>query len=158
MGEVVDDDAFDSVRFVVFGDAAPQGSKTFVGMTESGKGLMKESSKKNKPWRQEVSATALAHRRSPLWDQAVWLRVTFYTAKPKSRAKKKNRRTTRPDLSKLVRSIEDAMEGIIYVDDGRIEKIEARKKYGMPARAVIEMWHIPLDFPLTADEHDGVLD
>lgn len=145
------------VRFIVYGDAAPQGSKSFKGI-RGGKAILAESSKRNKPWRQEVSGTAMLYRQQPLWDQAIKLKVTFYTARPKSLAKKKLRRASRPDLSKLVRSIEDAMEGIIYKDDGRIDHIEARKKFGDPARVVIEMWHLPLTTPPDDNEHDDVVE
>ena len=42
---------------IVRGDPAPQGSKKFVGMA-GGRGLMVESSKRVKPWRQDVVAAA----------------------------------------------------------------------------------------------------
>jgi Holliday junction resolvase RusA-like endonuclease len=154
----VADKVIDYVRIVVFGDAAPQGSKAFMGLTPDGKAKLREASKKNKPWRQQVSGTALLQRQQPLWDQAIRMKVTFYTARPKSLAKKYSRRTTRPDLSKLVRSVEDALEGIIYKDDGLIEETLSRKRFGQPARVVIELWHVPRTLPLDEDEHDSMVD
>lgn len=145
--------ALDYVIFVVYGDAAPQGSKSFKGFS-GGKAIMTESSKKVRPWRQEVSATAMQHRRDPLWDEAVILKLSIYTPKPRSARKKDARKVTTPDSSKMLRGIEDALEGIIYRNDARIDYHIVRKKFGSPARVVIEMWHVPKTFPPPDDPHD----
>ena len=52
------------IEFVVHGMPAPQGSKKFVGLSKSGRGLLVESSKKVKPWRQDVVAAAIEARGS----------------------------------------------------------------------------------------------
>lgn len=146
--------ALDHVIFVVYGYAAPQGSKTFLGLTEDGKPMSRESSKKLKPWRQEVSNTAMLHRRTPLWGEAIIMKTTVYTPKSVSAPKKLARKITTPDNSKTLRAIEDSLEKIIFSNDARIDCHELRKKFGEPARAVIEMWHIPKTFPPPEDEHD----
>lgn len=108
--------------FVVYGMPAPQGSKRHVG-----NGVMIESSAKVKPWRQDVAAAAVAARTSALGvmpglDGPIRARMVFTLPKPKSAPKK--RRTwpdKKPDLSKLLRSTEDALttSGIV-ADDARI--------------------------------------
>ena len=107
---------------VVYGSPAPQGSKKFMGM-RGGHGVMIESSAKVKPWRQDVKAAALIARNgAPPMDGPIRASMVFTLPKPLSAPKK--RRTwpdKKPDLSKLLRSTEDALtdSGIIR-DDARI--------------------------------------
>lgn len=116
-----------SIAFRVFGTPAPQGSKRHVG-----NGRMIESSKKVKPWRQDVKAAAeVARMGSPPIDRPI--RVTFVFTLQKPLSAPKRRRTwpsRKPDLSKLVRSTEDAMvdAGLIR-DDALIVECNARKAF-----------------------------
>ena len=38
--------------------------------------------------------------------------------------------TVKPDLSKIVRAAEDAMSGVVYIDDSQVCERFAKKKYG----------------------------
>lgn len=108
---------------VVYGIAAPQGSKKFVGTSKSGRGILVESSKKVRPWRQDVKAAALAVRGGAIpLDEALSLRMVFTMPKPASAPKKARTFPMRmPDLSKLARSTEDALtDAGIWSDDARI--------------------------------------
>lgn len=111
------------LSIVVYGSPAPQGSKRFVGRNKQGRGIMVESSKRVKPWREDVKAAALAARNgaAPI-DSAVIVRMVFTVPKPSSAPK--SRRTyamRKPDLSKLVRSTEDALvDAGVLADDARI--------------------------------------
>jgi crossover junction endodeoxyribonuclease RusA len=110
------------VRIVVHGNPAPQGSKKFVGMV-NGHGMMAESSKKVKPWRQDVVAAAIAVRGSnPPLDGALTVRMVFTLPKPKSAPKRRRSWPNRtPDVSKLARSTEDALTTAgIWADDARV--------------------------------------
>lgn len=117
-------------QFDVFGMPAPQGSKKFVGTTKAGRGILVESSKKVKPWRQDVKAAArvlvenaptYAGRTVPL-DGPLLVSMVFTMPKPASAPKR--RRTwpdKKPDLSKLARSTEDALvDAGLILDDSRI--------------------------------------
>lgn len=136
------------LEFRVFGSPAPQGSKKHVG-----NGRMIESSKKVRPWREDVKAVAETIRdgmppiESPL-------RVTFVFTLPKPQSAPKKRKTwpsKKPDLSKLIRSTEDAMvdAGLIR-DDALIVECIAKKvfpgedTYALPAPGVYvcveEVW------------------
>lgn len=61
----------------------------------------------------------------------------FYYQIPESWAAKKKQQaieleiypTGRPDLSNLVKSIEDACNGIVYIDDAQICRLEVTKNY-----------------------------
>ncbi len=115
----------DKVVLVVYGTPAPQGSKKFVGV-RGGRGVLVESSKKVKPWREDVKAAAeeyIEPRRPwvPL-DGPLVARMVFTMRKPASAPKR--RRTwpqSAPDLSKLVRSTEDALSDAgLWRDDSRV--------------------------------------
>ena len=125
-----------SLTFTVLGKPAPQGSKRHVG-----RGVMVESSKRCKPWRQDVRHTALDLRPDDWYanmDAAIALSVVFVFARPKShfRANGQLKPSAPPhctgrigDVSKLVRAVEDAMTGIIYNDDAQIISLIAHRRF-----------------------------
>jgi len=118
------------VRIVVYGSPAPQGSKKFVGM-KGGRGVMVESSKRVKPWRQDVKAAAEAARDgSAPMDGPLVLRMVFTLPKPSSAPKRRRTYAMRkPDLSKLARSTEDALtDAGVIADDARIVEYERLAK------------------------------
>lgn len=138
------------MRIEVFGAPAPQGSKKFVGLAKSGRGIMVESSAKVKPWRQDVKAAALAAMagRAPM-DGPLVAEMTFTVPKPAGAPK--TRRTwpcRKPDASKLARSTEDALtDAGVWTDDARAVTVVAHKRYPGEGRnalhapgAVIEIW------------------
>ena len=113
------------IRLTVRGTPAPQGSKSFKGMSNAGRAILTESSKKVRPWRQDVKAAAEAWRdragRAPI-DGPIVVRMTFTLPKPKSAPKTRRTYPMRtPDLSKLARSTEDALtDAGIWSDDARV--------------------------------------
>jgi Holliday junction resolvase RusA-like endonuclease len=117
----------ETAELVVYGQPAPQGSKSFMGV-KGGRGILVESSKKVKPWRQDVKAAAEAFIEplrpwTPL-DGPLVARMVFTMRKPASAPKRRTTYPDRiPDLSKLVRSTEDALvEAGLLKDDARIVK------------------------------------
>src|SRR5690348_11657570 len=114
-------------RLVVYGSPAPQGSKKFLGtfMGKDGRQHAKlaESSAKVKPWRQDVKAEAIRvlAGAAPL-DGPLAVRMVFTVPKPASAPKKRRTYPMRkPDLSKLIRSTEDALvDAGLLADDARI--------------------------------------
>lgn len=119
------------MKIVVYGTPAPQGSKKFVGLAKSGRGIMVESSKKVKPWRQDVKDAALKVRNgaAPI-DGPVIVRMVFTLPKPASAPKRRRTYAMRkPDLSKLARSTEDALtDAGVLADDARIVEYERLAK------------------------------
>lgn len=126
---------------VVYGAPAPQGSKRHVG-----NGRMVESSIHVAPWREAVKHQALeavtlygAHDRLPL-DGPIVARMVFTLARPKShyrtgrnayllRDSAPSRPTGYPDLSKLLRSTEDALsDARIWTDDARVVEYQRAAK------------------------------
>lgn len=114
------------IEIVVYGSPAPQGSKKFVGTTKTGRGIMVESSKKVKPWRDDVKNAAEDWLdRQPVRTTIDGpLVVTMVFTLPKPASAPKRRRTwpdRKPDLSKLVRSTEDALSDAgLWADDARV--------------------------------------
>jgi len=117
------------MTIIVHGTPAPQGSKRHVG-----RGVMIESSKKVKPWREAVKWAALAPDDVTLRPHEkligpVRVHVTFYMPKPKS-AKKNAVPDKKPDIDKLIRSTFDALtEAGIWEDDSRVTYLSACKEY-----------------------------
>lgn len=112
-----------TLRMVVYGSPAPQGSKKFVGTAKSGRGIMVESSKKVRPWRQDVKAAAqLVLEHAQAIEGPVRVRMVFTVRKPASAPKRRRTYADRmPDLSKLARSTEDALSDAgVWEDDARI--------------------------------------
>jgi len=120
------------MKIVVYGTPAPQGSKRFVGF-KGGKGMMIESSKKVRPWRQDVKAAAIEAMNcgEKGISGPVRVRMVFTLPKPKSAPKRKKSWPDRkPDLSKLVRSTEDALtESGVWEDDARVVLCISRKVF-----------------------------
>jgi len=110
------------VTFSVLGDPAPQGSKRHVG-----KGIMVESSKAVKPWRDSVAWSAKA-RMTGQFAGAIKVTITFYLRR--GRSVKRHWPSVRPDLDKLIRSTLDGitMSGL-WLDDAQVCHVDAMKFY-----------------------------
>jgi len=122
------------MRVVVYGSPAPQGSKSFKGLANNGRAILAESSKKVRPWRQDVKAAAEAIRcqlGAAVLDEPLRVRMTFTLPKPLSAPKRRTVYPSKlPDLSKLVRSTEDALaDAGIWRDDARVVYCVAGKRY-----------------------------
>jgi Holliday junction resolvase RusA-like endonuclease len=107
---------------IAHGTPGPQGSKN-AWADKGGNVRVRESSKKVKPWRRGVrEAAELAVPADwQLLDEPIELEMVFTLRKPTSAPKR--RRTwpaVYPDLSKLARSTEDALTGVVWKDDARI--------------------------------------
>lgn len=128
------------VRFQVAGIPAPQGSKRAYVNKHTGKAALVEMGVRHKDWRAMVTtAAADAMGRTSDWGRVhlcppisgpVNLAAVFRFPRPKGHYRTgKNSHLLRdtapthpgkPDLSKLVRSVEDAMTGIVYRDDSQV--------------------------------------
>lgn len=115
-------------QVTVRGIPAPQGSKRHIG-----NGVMVESSKKVRPWRDAVrSEAAAAATGAPPLDAPLVVDMVFTTLRPKAHYRSgRNAHLLRdgaparpmgaPDLSKLARSTEDALtDAGIWRDDSRV--------------------------------------
>jgi len=125
-----------SFTFTVLGKPAPQGSKRHVG-----RGILLESSKRCKPWRQDVKYAALEALPDgwyAMMDKPILVSVTFIFARPKGhfrsngelKPKAPSHCTARVgDTDKLCRSILDALSNSVFSDDSQVIALNAQKRY-----------------------------
>lgn len=113
------------LRFRVTGEPGPQGSKRHVG-----RGIMVESSKKVKPWRQDVAAAAEKAATEQDWQSIPQVRVVlvFGFRRPKAHYGTGRNATVlkpsapywhanKPDADKLARSTLDALTTAAVIGD-----------------------------------------
>jgi crossover junction endodeoxyribonuclease RusA len=127
-----------TLEFTVHGVAQQMGSKrAFVpkGWTRP---IITDSNRNLKTWQTLVSeAASQAIQRLPesertLLEDGVRLTIAFYLPRPKTLPKRVTAHTKAPDTSKLVRSTEDALTGVVYRDDAQVCDLIAMKRYAPP--------------------------
>lgn len=133
------------IAFVVHGRPMPAGSKR--AFFRGGRALIVDANKKSRPWKDQVAQVAgetMAGRellRGPLH-----VTLHFYVRRPKAHLSARGQikesaprfPTTKPDVLKLARGVEDAMSGVVYADDSQIVFESLRKSYG-PERVEVEV-------------------
>lgn len=139
------------IRFTVYGDAKPAGSKRAFVNPRTGKPIVTDDSgKAGKDWRRNVSAAAAEVAPDELLRGALAVTFLFYRPRPKShfrtganahllRDSAPRDPITRPDVLKLARAVEDACTGIIWHDDSQIVSEHLYKAYGDSARTVVQV-------------------
>ena len=133
-------------RLFVPGKAAPQGSRKFMGRSNTGKGIMVESSQRVRPWRDLIVTMALdaVDQGAPVYVGPVDVALDFTFDRPQHHfGSGKNAgllKVTAPvfprtggDLDKLCRAACDALgrkhgAGVI-ADDADIVRLEATKHF-----------------------------
>jgi Holliday junction resolvase RusA-like endonuclease len=136
------------IRFTVAGTPVPGGSKKAWAHPTTGRILVADDSgARGREWRARVAAVAQqAWPDGPLEGPLV-LTVTFHLARPKGHfGTGKNARNTRPsaplypankpDTSKLVRALEDALTGVLWRDDSQVVTQHVAKRWGVPGADV----------------------
>lgn len=129
-----------SITFFVPGIPKPGGSKRFVGLNAGGRAILVDACKKNKDWRAVVAWYARKAHAGPPLSGPLAVSVTFVMPRPKSHfctgrnagALKPNATSlcvTRPDATKLWRAAEDALTGILWMDDAQICDQRVTKMY-----------------------------
>lgn len=138
------------LSFTVYGNAAPAGSKT-VGFAKSGRHFVRDSSgKRGSEWRNAVAqAGGIEMRGAALLDGPLHVEMVFHVPRPKAHIGAKGLKpsapewpTTRPDVLKLARGIEDALTGIVWRDDSQVVVEHLTKSYGEPARVAISVYRL----------------
>lgn len=125
------------IHFFVHGRPSPGGSKRYVGHSKAGRAILVDmGGKHTKDWRECVAQAArIAHRKPPL-DCPLRLKVVFYMKRPGAHFNKLGLRenapvwhTNAPDATKLLRSTEDALKGILWRDDCLVTVQHVEKRY-----------------------------
>jgi Holliday junction resolvase RusA-like endonuclease len=133
------------ISFFVAGIAKPAGSKrAFVlkkGGVYTGRAVVTDDCKKSKDWKTDVKRAAIHHYRGDLWTCPISLTLRFIVTRPKGHyGTGKNAHLLRdsappfplskPDTTKLVRGVEDALTSIVWKDDAQVVTQRATKRYG----------------------------
>lgn len=128
------------ITFFIPGVPAPGGSKTGFPL-KSGRVIMAPACKRTKPWMAVcavVARQAMQDGRHELLTGPLRLDVDFFLPRIKGHyrangALKPNApiwHTVKPDRTKLLRALEDALTGIVWRDDSAVVCGESRKLYG----------------------------
>lgn len=137
-----------SIHFTVYGKAEPAGSKT-AGVTKDGRRFVRDANPSAAAWKAEVKqAAGKAMEGRSLFGGPVQLCATFFRARPrghygtgknasKLRPSAPQHPTTKPDATKLLRAVEDAMTGVVYCDDAQIVWQIVLKHYTIEASKVV---------------------
>ena len=125
----------EAISLTIYGHPVPKARARTV-RTRGGR-TVSYTPAKTESWEDSIRAQALQSRPGRLLDGPLALEATFYLLRPKSKPKRVLYPAWRPDLDNLVKSVKDALEGIIYTNDSRIVDEVARKRYGDPPRVEI---------------------
>jgi Holliday junction resolvase RusA-like endonuclease len=124
------------LSFKVVGIPVPQGSKT--AFMVKGRPVLVEAAKGHRLWRSAISHEALLHMEGrEMFAGPVQLELTFEMPRLKRhfrpdgtvKASAPKYVSTNPDLSKLVRNVEDGLQAIVFRNDSQVAKIICSKVY-----------------------------
>ena len=131
------------ITFYVPGVPAPGGSKRAFALRKGGVltgrvAMVDAGGQRTKDWRQACVTFAHDHRPAELLRGALRVDFAFVMPRPKYHFCKDGTlipgaptaHVIRPDRTKLTRSTEDALKGIIWADDCQIVAGETTKTYG----------------------------
>lgn len=147
-----------NITFFVPGYPKPQGSKRGIIHRSTGKVVMVESCDQVKNWRSVVALHAAQHRPEKLMDGVITIQLMFWLPRPANHyGTGKNAHLLKPDaphyatshrsgdIDKLIRSILDAITGVIITDDSHVVRVNAVKMYGDGDAGVsVNIWDFPL--------------
>jgi len=144
--------------FFVEGDPQPGGSKSGFYMPKLNRVLMVDACKKNPAWEKAVAAYVRRGWKVEPLKNDLTVTMTFFIRRPKShygtgknasmlKSSAPKAHTQKPDLTKFVRSTEDALTGILWEDDAQIVKQINSKEwavYGQPVGVEISIEEVEL--------------
>jgi crossover junction endodeoxyribonuclease RusA len=129
-----------NLSFFVPGIPATAGSKSAFLNKKTGKIMVTPANKKQKPWMSHVKACALDSYAGEPTLKPVTLELTFKMPRPKAHygtGKNSDKlkdsamflHTKKPDLTKMLRAVEDALTGIVWKDDSQVCQFYCCKHY-----------------------------
>ena len=145
------------ITFFVPGIPAPGGSKRAVA-GRNGKALLIDDCKRNKPWRDSVASAGIeAMDGNPPMEGPLSVQWVFLLPRPKHHFGTGRRagilkpsapryHASKPDITKLIRSAEDALTHIAWTDDAAIAEQTAVKRYtstGESPGVMVEVSRLP---------------
>ena len=131
--------------FTIPGNAVPQGRPRFY---RRGAGVGTYDPAKSRVWKEFVRLTAIAAGCRPL-SGPLRMEVVFFLKAPKDLAKRLERgenivHIKKPDVSNLVKGLEDALIGICYADDSQIVDSRQLKHYAIEPSVYVSIQQVKL--------------
>lgn len=161
----------DAFSIFVAGSPQPAGSKRAVPVWNRGTNTyaraangrpiiaVMDDAKHSRGWKDRIHALAKhAWGTQPLLDENLVLSLVFVMPRPQSHyGTRRGERYLRddaprfhrgkPDTTKLVRACEDALNGVVWIDDSRVVEQHARKVYGLKPGVHIRVALVSADSP-----------
>jgi Holliday junction resolvase RusA-like endonuclease len=145
------------LSFEVFGKPQPAGSKRAFA-TKTGRIVVTDDNPRSKPWQVVVADAALEAMLTdkgvmPLLEGPLGLAVVFNITRPKGHfgtgrnagALKDSAPywpTVKPDATKLLRGLEDALTGVVWRDDAQVVEQAVTKRYAEREGAQVIVWEL----------------
>ena len=131
-----------TLKFTIPGEPCAQGRPRF---STAGGFVKAYDPAKSKNYKAYIKLVATHEAKKQGWlytELPLSMSVTAYMSIPKSKSKKfrpaalahEERPTKKPDLSNIVKGVEDALNGLIYKDDSQIVKLSLEKYYDAEPR------------------------
>lgn len=164
------------ITFTVLGKAQTAGSKrAFVLRRKDGSLVTRpngapavnvvDDNANSKQWQRTVAWEARRVFTGELMRGAVGVEFTFYRPRPKSHygahglnkiGRESAHPTTKPDVLKLSRAIEDSLTGVVWADDAQIVDEVLHKRWGEPARVEIVIYSMLMSIADVRAQQDAL--
>ena len=113
--------------------------------------MVLDANPKASDWRRTVAQVAAIEGEGFFSEAALELHLTFYRLRPKGHLKADGSvkpsaprfPTVAPDTTKLLRAVEDGMQGVLYANDAQIVEQHVYKRYGAPERCEVTLREMP---------------
>jgi Holliday junction resolvase RusA-like endonuclease len=158
-------------KVVVYGRPQPAGSKRAFVNHRTGRVHIVDAAKGTKPWQQQMAGAALeACGGEPLLlDGPLILDAKFFLRRPQGHFRTGRNAhllrdgaaaypTGRPDVTKLLRAVEDALTTVVWRDDAQVVYQLASKHYGTPERCEVRVNRAPVPITPAVARDDQQLD
>jgi Holliday junction resolvase RusA-like endonuclease len=143
------------VTYRVIDRPMPAGSKRAM-PRKGGGALVIDANPNVGPWKamvQDAALKAMSAAALEVFKGPVGMAVIFYLHRPASHYGSGRNAgvlkdsapvypTVKPDATKLLRGLEDAMTGVVYRDDSQVVEQAVSKRYGEPEGAQVIVWEL----------------
>lgn len=135
------------LKFTIPGEPQGQGRPRFARRGKRVKTYDPEKSRNYKAFVGLIAADAVKAQEWQYAEQPLKLSIVVYLSIAKSKSKKfkkaaldgTERPTKKPDLSNVIKGIEDALNGLVYKDDSQIVELSVKKYYSDVPRVELEV-------------------
>lgn len=132
------------IRFTVYGEPVAQGRPR---ASSQGGFVRLYDPKKSRDYKEYIRLAAAEHAPPALLDGPLAMMVTAFRPTPKSFSQKKAAEaeaglilpTSKPDADNYLKSVKDALKGVIWRDDSQVVDAYVRKRYSNRPRIEVKI-------------------